>query len=96
MIVPIKLGNNAVGCLEISNKKGDSVMSDNDLETLELICGEIASGLISYEMKFNIKKEFDEELKHVKGLMNESYNSFLIPMVNDLNNTLMNIMKAEK
>jgi hypothetical protein len=96
LIVPIKLGNNAVGCLEISNKRGDSTMSDNDLETLELVCAEIASGLISYEMKFNIKKEFDEELKHVKGLMNESYNSFLIPMVNDLNTTLMNIMKAEK
>jgi hypothetical protein len=47
-------------------------------------------------MKFNIKKEFDEELKHVKGLMNESYNTFLIPMVNELNQMMLKMLKAEK
>ncbi len=47
-------------------------------------------------MKFNIKKEFDEELKHVKGLMNESYNTFLIPMVNELNQMVLKMLKAEK
>jgi len=31
---------------------------------------EIASGLISHEMKFNIKKEFDDEAKYFKGLLN--------------------------
>jgi hypothetical protein len=61
-----------------------------------MLASEIASGLISYEMKFNIKKEFDEELKHVKGLMNETYNSFLIPMVNELNSTLLTLLNAEK
>ena len=60
------------------------------------ISTELASGLISYEMKFNIKKEFDDELKHVKSLMNECYNTFLIPMINELSSTIMNIIKAEK
>jgi predicted transport protein len=36
-------------------------------------------------MKYNIKKESEDELKYVKGLMNQSYNSFLIPMVAEIN-----------
>jgi hypothetical protein len=28
-------------------------------------------------MKYNIKKESDEELRYIKGLMNQSLNSFL-------------------
>lgn len=51
---------------------------------MSMVCEEIAGGLVSYEMKFNIKKEFDDELKYVKGLMNESYNSFLIPIINEV------------
>jgi hypothetical protein len=47
-------------------------------------------------MKFNIKKEFDDELKHVKSLMNECYNTFLIPMINEFNQAIMSIIKAEK
>ena len=47
-------------------------------------------------MKFNIKKEFDEELKHFKGLMNECYNTFLIPMVNEFSTYIMKLLKAEK
>lgn len=62
--------------------------------TLEHITNEIATGIISYEMKFNIKKEFDDELKHVKGLMNESYNTFLIPMLNEVKNTLVALLDA--
>ena len=96
LVVPIKLGSNAVGCIEISNKRGQQDFTDNDLETIQSISQEIAAGLIAYEMKFNIKKEFDEELKHVKGLMNESYNSFLIPMVNELNLMVQKMLKAEK
>jgi hypothetical protein len=34
------------------------------------LCEEVASGLIAHEMKHNIKKEFDDELKYFKGLMN--------------------------
>lgn len=52
--------------------------------------------MISYEMKFNIKKEFDDELKQVKGLMNECHNTFLIPMMNEFSTTVMHILKAEK
>lgn len=63
MIIPIKLGNNAVGCFELANKKGTQEFTDHDQAIIQQICDEIASGLISYEMKFNIKKEFDEELK---------------------------------
>lgn len=96
MIVPIKLGNNIVGCLEVANKRGQQEINDNDMSILEDISSEIASGLIAYEMKINIKKEFDLELKHVKGLMNESFNCFLIPMVNEINAIIMNILKAEK
>ena len=96
MIVPIKLGHNAVGCIEIANKRGSQEMTDNDANTLQLLSNEIAAGLISYEMKFNIKKEFDEELKHVKGLMNESYNTFLIPLINELNSMVLKLLQAEK
>ena len=94
--MPIKLGNNAVGCIEIANKKGVQEFTDQDLAVLNMITEEIASGLISYEMKFNIKKEFDDELKHVKGLMNESYNSFLLPVLNEVQNLLIKLLNAER
>lgn len=47
-------------------------------------------------MKFNLKKEFDLELKHIKGLMNESYNNFLIPIIKEFNSFIMNMIGAEK
>ena len=63
---------------------------------LELIATEVAAGLISFEMKANLKKEFDEELRTVKGMMNESYNSFLIPMINDISKAVARLLNAEK
>lgn len=47
-------------------------------------------------MKYNIKKEFDDELKHIKGLMNESYNSFLIPMISEFSFTCTKILNSQK
>jgi hypothetical protein len=43
-----------------------------------------------------MKKEFDEETKHVKGVLNESYNQFLTPILTEISNMLMKTMKAEK
>eukprot|EP00347_Sterkiella_histriomuscorum_P004739 403359292 len=96
MIIPIKLGNNAVGCFELANKKGTQDFTDHDMSIIQQISDEIAGGLISYEMKHNIKKEFDMEVKHVKGLMGEIYQQTLIPLVNDLINTLKQLLNAEK
>lgn len=47
-------------------------------------------------MQYNIKKESDEELRHVKGLMNHSYNSFLIPMVSEITQLCQQVLKAQK
>jgi len=44
------------------------------------LADEIATGLISHEMKYNIKKEFDDEVKYFKGLLNQSYNQYFIPI----------------
>lgn len=66
------------------------------MEMLTQITNEVATGLIAYEMKSNIKKEFDQELKRVKGLVNETYTAFLLPLVNELNQALMSVLKAEK
>ncbi|CDW76346.1 pas pac sensor protein [Stylonychia lemnae] len=96
MIIPIKLGNNAVGCIELANKKGTQEFTDHDQSIIQQICDEIARGLISYEMKFNIKKEFDEELKQVKGLMGETYQQILIPIVNDLSEMIRSLLQAER
>ena len=49
---------------------------------------EIASGLISHEMKYNIKKEFDDQVKYYKGLMNQAYHTFLVPMVTEVTQVL--------
>ena len=57
---------------------------------------EIASGLISHEMKYNIKKEFDDQVKYYKGLMNQAYHTFLVPMIAEVTQVLQNILKAEK
>lgn len=47
-------------------------------------------------MKYNIKKESDEELRYIKGLMNQSFNSFLIPMVSEITTLCLNILKSDK
>ena len=47
-------------------------------------------------MKYNIKKESDEELRYIKGLMNQSLNSFLIPMVAEINNLCVSVLKSEQ
>ena len=47
-------------------------------------------------MKYNIKKESDEELRYIKGLMNQSLNSFLIPMISEINQLCVSILKAER
>lgn len=60
------------------------------------VCDEIASGLISHEMKYNIKKEFDDELKYFKGLMNQSYHTFLVPMITEVSTMIQSVLKAEK
>jgi hypothetical protein len=60
------------------------------------VADEIASGLISHEMKYNIKKEFEEETKYFKGLMNQSYHTFLIPMVTEITQIISGMLQAEK
>ena len=70
LVVPIKLGNNAIGCMEVANKKKNGEFNTNDISVMSTVADSIASGLIAHEMKFNIKKESDEELKYIKGLMN--------------------------
>ena len=70
LVYPIKLGNNAIGCLEVANKRKVQDFTSNDMNLLQSICDQISNGLISHEMKYNIKKESDEELRYIKGLMN--------------------------
>jgi GAF domain-containing protein len=96
LIVPIKLGNNAIGCLEVANKKRNGEFTTNDAQVLEDVTNSIASGLIAHEMKYNIKKEIDEELRHVKGLMNQSLNGFLIPMISEGTALCQQVLKSEK
>ena len=47
-------------------------------------------------MKYNIKKEFDDELKYFKGLMNQSYHTFLVPMITEVAALVQSVLKAEK
>ena len=95
-MTPIKLGNNAIGCLEVAHKKKVQDFTTNDIGILNSICDQISSGLIAHEMKYNIKKESDEELRYIKGLMNQSLNSFLIPMVSEITNLCVSVLKSEQ
>lgn len=96
MFVPIKLGNHAIGVFEVANKKGSQDFTTNDYTLLAQLAEEIASGLISHEMKFNIKKEFDDEARYFKGLMNQSYNQYFIPMALEVTLMIQRITKSEK
>ena len=96
MFIPIKLGNHAIGVFEVANKKGSQDFTSNDFTLLSQVADEIASGLISHEMKYNIKKEFDEQVKYYKGLMNQSYQTFLVPMVSEVTQISQGLLKAEK
>ena len=56
--------------MEVANKKKNGEFNTNDIGVLQSVADSIASGLIAHEMKYNIKKESDEELKYIKGLIN--------------------------
>jgi len=47
-------------------------------------------------MKYNIKRELEEEVRYHKGLANQSYHQFLIPMVSDLTASARDLLKAQK
>ena len=96
LVAPIKLGNNAIGCLEVANKKKVQDFTSNDIGILKAVCDQISNGLIAHEMKYNIKKESDEELRYIKGLMNQSLNQFLIPMISEINQLCVNVLKSER
>jgi GAF domain-containing protein len=65
MIVPLKLGRNVVGCIEVANKRGTQEFTDQDLEALRVICDQVAGGLISFEMRQQtLKREIDEDVKY--------------------------------
>jgi GAF domain-containing protein len=96
MFVPIKLGNHAIGVFEVANKKGTQDFTTNDFTLVSQLAEEIASGLISHEMKYNIKKEFDEEVKYFKGLLNQSYNQLFVPMALEITLMLQRISKSAK
>ena len=66
------------------------------MDFLQSVSDEISNGLISHEMKYNIKKESDEELRYIKGLMNQSFNQFLIPIINEINDLALQVLKSEK
>ena len=96
MFVPIKLGNHAIGVFEVANKKGTPDVTTNDFTLVSQLAEEIASGLISHEMKYNIKKEFDEEVKYFKGLLNQSYNQSFVPMALEITSMLQRVSKSSK
>ena len=70
MFILIKQGNHAIGVFEVANKKSPQDFTTNDYTLVMQLADEIATGLISHEMKYNIKKEFDDEVKYFKGLLN--------------------------
>ena len=96
LLVPIKLGSHAIGVFEIANKKSNQDFTSNDFTLLSQLADELAGGLISHEMKYNIKRELEEEVRYHKGLANQSYHQFLIPMVSDLTASARDLLKAQK
>lgn len=67
------------------------------MESLKAISEQVAGGIISYEMRQQtLKREIDEELKYQKGLLNESYNQFLAPILADVSIMISKTLKAEK
>jgi len=63
---------------------------------LAQVSEEIASGLISHEMKYNIRKEFDDEVRYFKGLLNQSYQSYFVPMAQEIIGMMTRVTGADK
>ena len=70
MFIPIKLGNHAIEVFGVANKKGTQDFTTIDYTLVIQLADEITTGSFSHEMKYNIKKEFDDEVKYFKGLLN--------------------------
>ena len=63
-----------------------------------MISEEVASGIISNELKVNgsTKKDIDDEIKYIKGMLNQSYSTFLDPILNEVSKMLSTIIKSER
>jgi hypothetical protein len=46
-------------------------------------------------MKYNIKKEIDQESKYFKGLLNQTYRSFLTPLASEVTSILKSMLQAD-
>ena len=60
------------------------------------VAKELAHGFLQHEMKRNIKREFDAEVAQVRGLINETQNLFLKPMLSNLNQIICESLDCEK
>ena len=60
-----------MGCLEVANKKGRFSTYDHSL--VEMICKEIATGILLHEAKITVKKELYNESIQKYELLNTSY-----------------------
>jgi len=70
---------------------------------LVMLCEQVAGGLITFRTQITgyysrglLKKELDDETKHAKGLLNDSYNQFLAPILAEVANMLSKTLKSEK
>lgn len=61
-----------------------------------LISEQVAGGIISYELKQSLKKEIDDEAKQAKGILNDTYNQFLTPILGEISTMLTKTLHAEK
>ena len=61
-----------------------------------MLCEYVASGLISNELKQGMKKEIDDETKYSKGVLVESYNQFLSPILTEVTTLISKSLSAEQ
>ena len=62
-----------------------------------IVSEQIASGIISFELRHTtLKKEIEDEVKSQKGVLLESYNQMLGPILNEVSVLLTKHLQAEK
>jgi len=95
LCVPIRMEKTALGVLELINKKAGN-FSEQDLRFVTLVANQIASGLVAYEMKSNIRAEMEKEAAKKKEIVSKSQDLFMNPTVNYLCQTVSQLLNSER
>ena len=96
VIVPIKLNNHCIGCLEVANKLNAGTFSASNLKALSLISLELASGVFLFAQRDRIQTYRAKEIEYKEQVAQNTKEAFLRPLIRNYMKLVADIYYADK